>query len=299
MLLLSGTSTAKAEEAIRIKADGNIDGTNLIHHEGNVYTFTANINNANGIIVEKDNIIINGADYNLQGAESGTGLGITYRTNVTITNLQVTNFFYGIVLDGSLNCLVYGNTLKNRVCGIWLYRSQNITLTRNAISESGDSGIQIDQASDNVISENTLTNNTIGIWINGATNTAFHANNLTDNTLYGIMFSQAYTSTGNIFYSNNFINNPQQIATYGQHSTWDNGAMGNYWSDYAGNDLNHDGIDDTPYVIDANNTDRNPLAFPAIIPEFPSWIMLPLLAIATIFAIIIKKQVPQRFRLSP
>jgi hypothetical protein len=51
---------------------------------------------------------------------------------------------------------------------------------------------------------------------------------------------------------------------------WDNGypSGGNYWSDYNGTDLysgpyqnvtGSDGIGDTPYVIDANNTDHYPL----------------------------------------
>jgi hypothetical protein len=50
----------------------------------------------------------------------------------------------------------------------------------------------------------------------------------------------------------------------------DNGypSGGNYWSDYNGTDMYHgpyqnqtgsDGIGDTPYVIDANNTDNYPL----------------------------------------
>jgi parallel beta-helix repeat protein len=299
LLSFSGIYTVRAEGAIHIKADGSVDGTSAIQHDGNVYAFTANIDNAYGIIAEKDNIIIDCAGYALQGAGEGTGLDITYRTNVTIKNAQIINFLYGIVLDGSLNCLVYGNTLRNRVCGIWLYRSQNTSLNQNEISESGDSGIQIDQASGNTISENIITNNTIGIWINGAANTTFYANNITDSILYGIMFSQAYASTGNLFYGNNFVNNPQQVVTYGQRSAWDNGVKGNYWSDYAENDLNHDGIGDAPYAIDANKTDQNPLTNPVVIPEFPQWIILPLLTLATIFAIITKKKAPRQFHHSP
>ena len=47
-------------------------------------------------------------------------------------------------------------------------------------------------------------------------------------------------------------------------NTWDNGypAGGNYWSNYAGVDSNHDGIGDSPYIIDANNQDRYPLMNP-------------------------------------
>jgi parallel beta-helix repeat protein len=50
----------------------------------------------------------------------------------------------------------------------------------------------------------------------------------------------------------------------GSANFWDDGypSGGNYWSDYAGVDVNGDGIGDTPYDIDENNTDRYPLMYP-------------------------------------
>jgi parallel beta-helix repeat protein len=47
-------------------------------------------------------------------------------------------------------------------------------------------------------------------------------------------------------------------------NVWDDGypSGGNYWSDYTGVDANGDGIGDTPYIIDANNTDRYPVMHP-------------------------------------
>jgi nitrous oxidase accessory protein NosD len=58
-----------------------------------------------------------------------------------------------------------------------------------------------------------------------------------------------------------------------QPNTWDDGypSGGNYWSNYTGideysgpsqNETGSDGIGDTPYVIDENNTDRYPLMAP-------------------------------------
>ena len=73
----------------------------------------------------------------------------------------------------------------------------------------------------------------------------------------------------NIVYHNNFISNNRQVGfrqvdrwTFEYRGFLDNGIEGNYWSDYAGNDGNGDGIGDSPYVIDANNTDRHPLMYP-------------------------------------
>jgi len=60
---------------------------------------------------------------------------------------------------------------------------------------------------------------------------------------------------------------------------------GNYWSDYNGTDANHDGIGDTPYVIDTKNADNYPLMTPYIIPEFPAFLILPLFFIATRLAV--------------
>jgi len=47
-------------------------------------------------------------------------------------------------------------------------------------------------------------------------------------------------------------------------NNWDDGyaSGGNYWSDYNGTDTNYDGIGETPYEVDANNTDRYPLVRP-------------------------------------
>lgn len=66
---------------------------------------------------------------------------------------------------------------------------------------------------------------------------------------------------GNTFYCNNFVNNTVNVVipyirNYSPTSNkWDNGSMGNYWSDYKGTDSNGDGIGDSPYVIEITYTD--------------------------------------------
>jgi hypothetical protein len=43
------------------------------------------------------------------------------------------------------------------------------------------------------------------------------------------------------------------------HNDWNSTYEGNYWSDHNGTDADKDGIGDTSYMIDENNTDNYPL----------------------------------------
>jgi hypothetical protein len=99
------------------------------------------------------------------------------------------------------------------------------------------------------------------------------------------------SSDNSIFY-NNFVNNSHQAYTSGLANIWDNGSMGNYWSDYLTRypnaaQVDSSGVWNTPYVIDTNNTDHRPLVAPYAIPEFPSILILPLFMLATLFAAIV------------
>ena len=108
-----------------------------------------------------------------------------------------------------------------------------------------------------------------------------------------------YISNNNTLYHNNFISNNVQITadeSYAQtfgYTFSKNTINENYWSDYNGTDANGDGIGDAPYVIDEHNQDNNPLIAPNIIPEFPSWFILPLFLISTIVLILWKKKITE------
>ena len=94
----------KANGAIFIRADGSIDPPTIsiqITDNYTIYTFTDNIYDE--IIVERDNIVVNGAGYLLHGLGNGTGIDLNHRYNVTIQNVEVTNFHDGIYLNSSNN----------------------------------------------------------------------------------------------------------------------------------------------------------------------------------------------------
>jgi len=92
---------------------------------------------------------------------------------------------------------------------------------------------------------------------------------------------------------------PAADARVANPSIWDNGTSGNYWSDYLtrypnASEIGNTGVGDTPFYINENNIDHYPLMEPFIIPEFPSWAILPLLLIVTFVAIICKKRLNKK-----
>jgi parallel beta-helix repeat protein len=224
----------EAAGTITIKADGSIEGTTDIMTVDNVtYTFTDNINDS--IVVERSNIIIDGKGYTVQGSGSGTGFHLSGINNVTIKNTNIKDFGCCIRLESSSNNSIAGNNITNNTEGVLLDWSSNY----------------------NSISGNNITNSYSGITLNHASsNNSISGNNIANNN-YGIGL---LTSSGNTICHNNFINNTNHVYNT-MDSTWDDGypSGGNYWSNYTGVDLNHDGIGDTSHVIDANNTDRYPL----------------------------------------
>jgi LPXTG-motif cell wall-anchored protein len=74
---------------------------------------------------------------------------------------------------------------------------------------------------------------------------------LTRNSIYSIFFRD--NNDGNVFLANNFwcgkVGQDANFFEFVGTNFWDNGSVGNYWSDYNGSDLNMDGIGDTPYFI--------------------------------------------------
>jgi len=139
LVSLSELRIVKAESTIYIKADGLVEGTDKIQRDGNVYTFTDNINGS--IVVERDNVVVDGASYTLQGIGNGTGIYLRKRTNVTIQNIEIKKFTYGISLKGtstqrSINNKILGNNVTDNTLGIMLDYSPYNVLRNNRMANN-------------------------------------------------------------------------------------------------------------------------------------------------------------------
>jgi parallel beta-helix repeat protein len=255
----------RAFGTIYIKADGSIDpSTAPILRTGDLYTFTSDIYDS--IVVEKDNIVIDGEGYTVEGPTTGTGIDLSGRSNVTTKNMEIQEFEFGIYLDTSSSNTILASNISNNDEGISLHYSSSNTIYGNNITTNVYDGIYLHSSSYNSISGNNITANTFdGVYLYSSSNNTISGNNIANNG-WGVT---SYYSSDNRIFHNNFISNFEQADSESSIDVWDNAypSGGNYWSDYTGVDEKSgpyqdqpgsDGIGDTPYVIDASNRDRYP-----------------------------------------
>ena len=250
---------------VYIRNDGSIDPTDapIVTSDNITYTLTDDI--IGSIVIEKSYITLDGAGYALRGLGTGCGVFSDVAVNITVRDLHISGFQKAIEIGNKAHSwVITNNTITNNTVGITLgYLAYGNVVSENYIANNNNTGIIIsgDSTSNNIVN-NTITGSTFGIYITttfGNGDNVIVGNNIVNNE-YGVFISN---SNDDIFYHNNFILNTIQVYIYDESiSTWDNGAEGNYWSDYDGTDSNKDGIGDTPYIINENNTDRYPLMQP-------------------------------------
>jgi parallel beta-helix repeat protein len=272
-------TTFQINDTVYIKSDGGIEPANApISKNGDLYTLTSNIpaNSSNGIIIERNNIILNGMGFTLngKGLANSNGIYLARVSNVTIENISIESFLDGVNQYLCPDCHIVDTNLFSNGNGIYYQQASSSTIEGNNITKNSYAGILLDGSYDNSISRNSLANtissNFGAISIRGSSyNNSITDNNFVNNKLYGVYIDASYS---NSIFHNNFFNNTRQgfVTSDSSGNVWDNGypSGGNYWDDYKGTDAKSgpyqdqpgsDGIGDAPYIIDANNKDHYPL----------------------------------------
>jgi hypothetical protein len=181
---------------------------------------------------------------------------------------------------GGTRSLIYGNSLKDNG-GIWIGATE-IIVANNTIINSTGGGIGIVWGSGNNIIGNTIMNcSNAGLYeTDNSWSNLFYANYVANNRWGAKITSQESNTT---LYHNNFVNNSNQFNC--KWGYFDNGAEGNYWSNYLirypnASEVGNTGIGDTPYIINADHADHYPLMAPfdisSVTLELPEWANLTL-----------------------
>ena len=160
MLFYASLANSQSQPSqITIATDGSVIGTDSIQHSGNTYTLTENLNAS--IILQKDNITLDGANFTLYGLgiikdpasyhrpEKQTALSIINRNNDTIKNFQIVNFGDGISLINCSNCIISGNKLTDNNEAIILENSSINWVTKNTVESFCIQGIALSYSSNN------------------------------------------------------------------------------------------------------------------------------------------------------
>ena len=196
---------------IYIRADGSVEPSDApISRVGDTYTLTDNIVDAapkfkSAIVIERDNIVFDGAGHKIQGrnAHDSIGINLSGRSNITIQNINIENFDRGILLWRSSNNNIYGNNITaNNSDGIMLVSSSNNSISGNNITANNLYGIWLYSSSYNSIYGNNIANNKYyGIWLDYSSNNSIYGNNIANNEYYGIYlwYSSNNSLSGNVF----------------------------------------------------------------------------------------------------
>lgn len=223
MLALSfDVHPAKAISTIYIRSSGLVDPpTAPIHRNGSLYILTDDISSDwDGIYIERDNMVLNGAGHALTGPGGYNGIGFYGKKNVTIMDIAIKNFWYGILVGISTDCHFLGCSIETAGgAGLQLLSSSNNRIIGNNITgyngnftgNLGYWGIMLtDSSESNSIVANNIANNTYGVFLSQSSYNRVSRNHIASNSV-GIFVSQ---SSSNNLVGNNIRSNIVGIGLY-------------------------------------------------------------------------------------
>lgn len=160
-------------------------------------------------------------------------------------NTSTRNLRYGLHFMYSDGCRYVDNTFRANGSGVAVMYTKGVTMTRNHFVDNwgpASYGLLLKEISDARLERNVFSHNTTALLADGANRIAAIGNEFTGN---GWALRLDASTVDGEFRGNNFIANSFDVATNSRSPSTK--FVGNYWDDYRGFDLDHDGRGDVPH----------------------------------------------------
>ena len=186
--------------------------------------------------------------------EDGRDLVVWYSRNNTIANNVVLRARYALHFMYSHDNTVRGNRMIGTVVGVFVMYSRGVHIVDNVIANAaGAAGMAIGlKDSGNIeVLDNRLIHDTVGIYVDSSPmqngDRVVIARNVIRLDETGIAF---HASAKNLeVRDNDLADNTTQVRVDGGGNAMGVTWSGNYFDDYAGYDLDDDGVGDVPYEL--------------------------------------------------
>jgi nitrous oxidase accessory protein len=180
----------------------------------------------------------------------GRDLVVWYSARNHIRRNRIRGARYGTHLMYSSDCTVEDNRYERVVVGTFVMYSHRVAVTGNRVAGASEMGLGLKDAGDIEVRGNGFVHAAMGLYLDGLP-PAHEVNRITGNAVRMCDSGIVFHSSGDRIElaGNELADNRNQVVVEGGGDalgmTWD----GNYYDDYAGYDLDGDGIGDVPHQL--------------------------------------------------
>ncbi|MCW8138729.1 MAG: nitrous oxide reductase family maturation protein NosD [Planctomycetota bacterium] len=187
----------------------------------------------------------------------GRDVVLWYSAHLTVADNEVTDGRYGLHFMYTDDADIQRNRLVGNSVGVYLMYSRRLRMSHNAVvGNRGPSGfgLGLKDMDECDVTDNVFADNRVGAYVDNSPREAqsfliFRRNLFAGNDTGVALLPSVRKNT---YSENAFVDNGEHVGVLGGGTlganAWSDGGRGNFWSDYAGYDANHDGIGDIPYA---------------------------------------------------
>ncbi len=180
------------------------------------------------------------------------GIYLSYADGCELTANQVEDCRFGVHSMYSHRNRLEAGTLTGNSVGVVLMFGRQWRVEANRVVDNRRHGLLLKQVENSLIRGNEISGHNRGLFVQQAVQNRFEGNWIATN---GIGLYLSGGSEENVFTGNAFVRNADQVwqptrEFNGAGRTanhFSEGAQGNFWSDYTGEDRDGNGIGETPY----------------------------------------------------